>query len=209
MSPVPSRRRSRRLAAAAAAGGAGLLAAAATSLPASAAAPTPTPTPTPRAEHVLLLSIDGIHNFDLDRYVHLHPTSALAALVHGGREFTRARTPFPSDSFPGMVAQVTGGNPKSTGVYYDDSSGFDVVGIARYGTVYTGGHGKIAEHGGGNPQDREVPLVISGAGAGAPAVIGGPVATTQIAPTVLRLLGLDPQALQAVRIEGTRPLPLG
>ena len=30
-------------------------------------------------------------------------------------------TPFPSDSFPGMVGQVTGGDPGVTGVYYDDT----------------------------------------------------------------------------------------
>jgi hypothetical protein len=35
------------------------------------------------------------------------------------------------------------------------------------------------------------------------------VETTQIAPTILRLLGLGPDALQAVRIEHTRALPLG
>jgi hypothetical protein len=38
-------------------------------------------------------------------------------------------------------------------------------------------------------------------------VIGVPVETTQIAPTILRLLGLDPDDLQAVRIEHTRVLP--
>jgi Type I phosphodiesterase / nucleotide pyrophosphatase len=73
------------------------------------------------AQHVLLLSVDGIHQTDLAWYVEHHPGSALARLVKGGVEFTNAQTPFPSDSFPGMVAQVTGGNPSSTGVYYDDS----------------------------------------------------------------------------------------
>jgi hypothetical protein len=34
-----------------------------------------------------------------------------------------------------------------------------------------------------------------------------PVETTQIAPTILSLLGLDPGELQAVRIEHTRVLP--
>jgi hypothetical protein len=33
------------------------------------------------------------------------------------------------------------------------------------------------------------------------------VKTTQIAPTILRALGLDPDALGAVRQEGTRALP--
>jgi arylsulfatase A-like enzyme len=33
------------------------------------------------------------------------------------------------------------------------------------------------------------------------------VETTQIAPTILDLLGLDPNALQAVQVEGTQVLP--
>jgi hypothetical protein len=73
------------------------------------------------AEHVLLLSVDGLHASDLAYYVDHNPSSALAALVNSGVDFTHAQTPVPSDSFPGMVAQVTGGNPSSTGVYYDDT----------------------------------------------------------------------------------------
>lgn len=76
------------------------------------------PAPT---KHVLLLSVDGLHQADLARYVRSHPHSALASLVSGGTQFTGAQTPVPSDSFPGMVAQVTGGDPRTTGVYYDDS----------------------------------------------------------------------------------------
>lgn len=72
-------------------------------------------------KHVLLISVDGLHQADLDYYVNSHPDSTLAKLVDGGASFSNARTPFPSDSFPGLTAQVTGGNPKSTGVYYDDS----------------------------------------------------------------------------------------
>src|SRR5215471_5907993 len=75
----------------------------------------------PVASHVLLLSVDGLHQSDLVWYVAHHPRSALASLVRRGVEFTHAQTPFPSDSFPGMVGQVTGGNPSTTGVYYDDS----------------------------------------------------------------------------------------
>jgi hypothetical protein len=74
-----------------------------------------------KAAHVLLLSVDGLHQGDLVWYVNHHPHSAMAALVRRGVEFANALTPFPSDSFPGMVGQVTGGNPSSTGVYYDDS----------------------------------------------------------------------------------------
>jgi hypothetical protein len=84
----------------------------------------------------------------------------------------------------------------------------DVFGIAQVGVVYTAHQGKIAEHGGANPQDRDVPLVVSGAPVGATGVEDDPVETTQIAPTILRLLGLDPRSLKSVRIEGTRTLPL-
>ncbi len=79
----------------------------------------------------------------------------------------------------------------------------DVLGIAQYGTVYTGGHGKIAEHGGANPQDRDVPLVVSGGGLQHKGVVSGWVETTSIAPTILQLLGFDPSLLQAVQIEHT------
>jgi hypothetical protein len=75
----------------------------------------------PKTEHVLLLSVDGLHQSDFAWYVKRNPRSALAKLLRRGVEFTHAQTPFPSDSFPGMVGQVTGGNPKTTGVFYDDS----------------------------------------------------------------------------------------
>jgi hypothetical protein len=74
--------------------------------------------------------------------------------------------------------------------------------------VYTGGKGKIAEHGGANPQDRDVPLVVSGMPITNHEVQGGWVETTQIAPTILELLGLNPEALQAVQEEHTPLLPL-
>jgi hypothetical protein len=70
---------------------------------------------------VLLLSVDGLHQSDLAWFVQQHPGSALASLVSHGVEFTGARTPVPSDSFPGIVGQVTGGDPWTTGIYYDDS----------------------------------------------------------------------------------------
>jgi hypothetical protein len=71
--------------------------------------------------HVLLISVDGLHQGDAARFVAAHPDSTLAHLVSSGVQYTDAHTPTPSDSFPGLVALVTGGTPKSTGVYYDDS----------------------------------------------------------------------------------------
>ena len=77
--------------------------------------------PAPRPRHVLLLSVDGLHQSDLAWYVARHPHSALARLAGGGVEYTHARTTVPSDSFPGLVGQLTGGDPGVTGVYYDDT----------------------------------------------------------------------------------------
>jgi hypothetical protein len=73
------------------------------------------------ASHVLLLSVDGLHQSDLTWWVRAHPNGNIARLVHGGTEYDNASTPIPSDSFPGLVAQITGGNPATTGIYYDDT----------------------------------------------------------------------------------------
>ena len=88
-----------------------------------------------------------------------------------------------------------------------DSHVPDVIGLAQQGVVYTGGVAKIAKHGGDHPEDRNVPLIVSGAGTPASVVVKADVQTTQIAPTILDLLGLDPHALRAVQQEHTATLP--
>ena len=93
------------------------------------------------------------------------------------------------------------------GVPSSDPRHPDVFGVAQHGVVYTGGQAKIAEHGGAGQQDRNVPILVVTPGAGHGRVIDAPVGTTEIAPTILALLGLDPGALQAVRIEHTAVLP--
>lgn len=70
---------------------------------------------------VLLISVDGLHHVDLANWIAKHPDSNLARLSTRAITYTSARAPTPSDSFPGLLAMVTGGTPKSTGVYYDDS----------------------------------------------------------------------------------------
>ena len=71
-------------------------------------------------KHVLLISVDGMHQSDLDWYVQNHPDSELAKLADGGAEFTNNHTSDPSDSDPGGTALMTGGDPRATGIYYDD-----------------------------------------------------------------------------------------
>jgi hypothetical protein len=72
------------------------------------------------AKRVLLISVDGLHAVDLDRYVAAHPQSAFAGLSQHGLTYSNAYTPTPSDSFPGILALTTGGTPFSTGIFYDD-----------------------------------------------------------------------------------------
>ncbi len=79
-----------------------------------------------RVKHVLLISVDGLHQSDLEWYVANHPSSELAKLVHGGAEFSNAHTSDPSDSDPGGTALMTGGDPRATGVYYDVEYSHDV-----------------------------------------------------------------------------------
>src|SRR3974390_173184 len=71
--------------------------------------------------HVLLLSLDGLHQRGLAAWFKQNPNSTLARLSQRGITYTNARTTTPSDSFPGMLAQLTGGTPKTTGGYYDAS----------------------------------------------------------------------------------------
>ena len=86
-------------------------------------------------KHVLLISVDGLHQGDLEGFARNNPGSTLARLLDGGVTYTHARTPFPSDSFPGMVGQVTGGNPKTTGIYYDDAYSRELLAAGTAGSA--------------------------------------------------------------------------
>src|SRR2546429_1401478 len=71
--------------------------------------------------HVLLISVDGLHALDVANFVQSHPNSTLAELSGHGITYSNARTPALSDSFPGLLALVTGGSPISHGLFYDVS----------------------------------------------------------------------------------------
>jgi hypothetical protein len=83
--------------------------------------------------HVLLLSIDGLHEVDLSRFIAAHPTSALSALAQHGVQYTNAwvnrldgSATNPSDSFPGLLALATGGSSRTHGGWYDVSYARDL-----------------------------------------------------------------------------------
>ncbi|BAO90336.1 alkaline phosphatase family protein [Caballeronia cordobensis] len=72
-------------------------------------------------QHVLLISFDGLHEQDVARCIASNSCPNLAILAKSGVTYSNAHTPGLSDSFPGLAALVTGGSPKSTGLFYDVS----------------------------------------------------------------------------------------
>jgi hypothetical protein len=95
---------------------------------------------------------------------------------------------------PGLPSN--GGDPRTP----------DIIVQPNVGVVYTGSKKKQAEHGGFAHDDTNVMLVVSNPQL-MPRTVTSFVETTQVAPTILSLFGLDPQALQAVQVEGTPVLP--
>jgi hypothetical protein len=89
-----------------------------------------------------------------------------------------------------------------------DSRVPDIIGIPTLGVIYAKTTStKIAAHGGFSDDDTHVPLLLSNPIL-AKTTVNAAVTTTQIAPTILSLLGLDPSSLQAVKAEATPDLPL-
>jgi predicted AlkP superfamily pyrophosphatase or phosphodiesterase len=92
-------------------------------------------------QHVLLISVDGLHALDVSNYVQKHPNSALAELTRHGVTYSNARTPANSDSFPGLMALVTAGSPVTTGLFYDVS--YDRTIFAPTNTTCSGTPGNM------------------------------------------------------------------
>jgi hypothetical protein len=82
----------------------------------------------------------------------------------------------------------------------------DIIVTPNVGVTYTGSTKKLSEHGGFAHDDTNVVLLVSNPGI-VPKTIYSSVGTNQVAPSILVALGLDPQKLDGVRLEGTAPLP--
>src|SRR5215469_2311983 len=82
----------------------------------------------------------------------------------------------------------------------------DIIVTPNVGVVYTGSTKKQEEHGGFAHDDTNVMLLLSNPSF-QPSTVHTSVGTAQVAPTILKALGINPWALDAVRAEGTNVLP--
>jgi hypothetical protein len=82
----------------------------------------------------------------------------------------------------------------------------DIIVTPNVGVTYTGSTKKQEEHGGFSHDDTNVVLLLSNPSF-KPRTVNAEVGTAQVAPTILQALGINPRALDAVRIEGTAVLP--
>jgi hypothetical protein len=89
---------------------------------------------------------------------------------------------------------------------YGDPRTPDIIVTPNVGVTYTGSSKKLSEHGGFAHDDTNVMLLVSNP-MFEQRTVSTDVMTSQVAPTVLRALGLDPRALDSVRWEGTSVLP--
>jgi hypothetical protein len=87
-----------------------------------------------------------------------------------------------------------------------DSRTPDIAVEPNVGVIYTGSSKKQEEHGGFAKDDTNVIMLVSNTNL-VPTTITTPVQTAEVAPTILSVLGLSPESLQAVQKEGTTSLP--
>ncbi len=82
----------------------------------------------------------------------------------------------------------------------------DIIVAPNVGVTYTGSAAKQMEHGGFAHDDTNVMLLVSNP-ALTPHTVFTEVGTLQVAPSILKALGLNPGLLDGVRLEGTGVLP--
>lgn len=134
-------------------------------------------------------------------------TSCTAADVAGLLE-----TQSPSTSNIAGIGEIFWG-PGITQLYNAPGTGSgqdprtpDLVITPDIGVTYSGSTKKLAEHGGFAHDDTNVMMLLENPGLKA-TTFTTPVQTMEVAPTILQVLGLSPNALQSVQQEGTKTLP--
>jgi hypothetical protein len=122
-------------------------------------------------------------------------TAAAVAMLSKGRATTGGGEIFAGTALSLMFNAAPG-----------DARTPDIIVTPDIGTIYTGGKGKVSEHGGFANDDTNVIMLVSN-----PTLSAGtwtaPVKTTQVAQTIVSALGINPSQLQSSQTEGTEVLP--
>jgi hypothetical protein len=84
----------------------------------------------------------------------------------------------------------------------EDSRSPDIIVTPDVGMTYSGSTSMIGDHGGFAHDDTNVIMLVANP-TFAPRTVSTVTTTTQVAPTILQALGINPILLDAVRIEGT------
>jgi hypothetical protein len=84
----------------------------------------------------------------------------------------------------------------------DDPRTPDIIVAPNVGVTYSGSTTMIGDHGGFAHDDTNVILLVANPSFTAKTV-SATTTTMQVAPTIVKALGIDPSALDAVRAEGT------
>jgi hypothetical protein len=88
----------------------------------------------------------------------------------------------------------------------DDPRTPDIIVAPNVGMTYSGNTSMIGDHGGFAHDDTNVIMLVSHPSF-KPQTVSTVTTTTQVAPTMVQALGLNPNLLDAVNIEGTSVLP--
>jgi hypothetical protein len=70
-------------------------------------------------DQAVYLSFDGMHQFDLTRYIATHPSSNFAKVVNNAVVYSNARANAPSDSLPATAAIFSGASSRNTGIFWE------------------------------------------------------------------------------------------
>lgn len=130
----------------------------------------------------------------------LDPKDTGAALAALQADLAGANTAHIQKIYHGAELIKKWGNPAT------DTRTPDLIVQPIPGTIYSGSKKKIAEHGGLSTDDTHSALLLSNPGIKA-RTVDVPVTNMQVAPTILRALGLRVGKLDSVRLEGVHVLP--
>jgi hypothetical protein len=138
-------------------------------------------------DHVLVLSIDGLHQADLTDPATRQYLPNILALAGSGVSYTAVTGTRPSDSFPGTAALLTGASPRSTGVFYDDAYARNLTAPGGNASTPRGTEVQFAEN-----IDRNQNLLSGGGPTSGPGAYGAGAINTAALPLSCAANGCSP-----------------